>query len=639
MLKRKRICVSAGYEQNQSHVFVNIEISQRIFDSLGEQDQLKGVLTLIDLAGYEGDGSVIGKESAENSMIQDDASIVSDKLNYTKMSDCGRLAKKVQVLGDIVDKSLFNSLRSFRAYVLGLQTKTNSPPAQKLNRSTTESDSTLVELISQNFKTDYRMFIVGNIDAMNTTSENLNKIVGTLSFCNSFKNIVGEFLAIQEDKRTKNDSMSHSESINNLQSILKELKTESPPPENRPAPVVPKVEVFQFPISDPNYENKETVRVVSRKPTDGIPDELVNKMVDLVQVSPIQDSSKYEIDIAEHINPDISKIPKIQSDRDNGPYESLEVEEKELVNQIKASIGEINQQINRVTPRKEKINEIFKEEKKDSPEYEKLLNVIKLNQSLNQSESKKKKEEQPEKEISDFTKKITTKSDEKQIVEPLKLQGTIDTREEIKTPVPKYHSELSSDPKDRQITASETSTIDPSTQLRIIGYQLAFQSMGHAKLAFKRLIKGCFKDKDSTEVCRICTSKRGPKIHMSDNSLDEPLTKHIFVSGNIFSSPTDSARSDPSSTNKHSENGASPKKIDSSNKITSETTFPKRNSRQDNGRVISEIPNIKGLNEVIHVNSKNESIKKTEEINKEIQTNKEIQKTATVWKNNDIVNI
>lgn len=175
------------------------------------------MLTLIDLAGYEAT-NCIGRESAENSMLQLDTSKNNDKLNYTKMSDCGRLAKNVKLLEESISKDILASLHYFKSFILSL----NSNKKSQLRHDET-TKQTLVELFRQNLKSDYQIYIIGHIDVDTKSPENGNKAADTLSFCNSFKNIVGLHLAREEEKRNKTTK---DETNSYTKSILKELKQE-----------------------------------------------------------------------------------------------------------------------------------------------------------------------------------------------------------------------------------------------------------------------------------------------------------------------------------------------------------------------------------------------------------------------------
>eukprot|EP01022_Parablepharisma_sp_SALTPOND_P007311 TRINITY_DN1298_c0_g1_i1.p1 TRINITY_DN1298_c0_g1~~TRINITY_DN1298_c0_g1_i1.p1 ORF type:complete len:657 (+),score=73.33 TRINITY_DN1298_c0_g1_i1:5216-7186(+) len=509
------------YEQNQSHVFINVEVSQKVINSLGDCETAKGVFTLIDLAGYEGDECCIGKESAENSMLQNDSSILTDKLNYTKMSDCGRLAKKVKVLGDIVEKSLCSSLRAFRAYILGLPSNGNPTKLRKLERASGESESTLVELFSQNLKTDYRIYIMGHIDTISNTPESATKAIETLSFCNSFKNIAGEFLALQEDRRTKGDTYEENGTVSNLESMLKELRLEENPPLEKSQ------ECFQFPTEQ--NESSEKVRIVSRQPTVGIPEDLVDKMADLI--SPAQDASRSEVGV--EINASISKIPNLQSDRDKIDGCLSEVfggDERELFQSIKKNAGEIEQHLNAFCPVKSPPTD----ERDQTEGYSKLMDVIRMNQSYSQKKQINRKKE------SGFSKEC-------------KLKAGSDS------PLPKINLGYESpNNMQKQLTGLENSAVESSIQLQTVGLQLAAESMSNVKRVFKRLLKGCLKPVD-TNACLACKKNRAAKIHVRDSSLDEPVTKHVFLPGNIFTGSVTKERPNETHINKTEAETVSPK--------------------------------------------------------------------------------
>ncbi len=302
------------------------------------------MLTLIDLAGLEGD-NCIGRESVDNSMVQGDTSNMTDKLNYTKMSDCGRLAKKVKVLGDIVEKSLCSSLRAFKAYVLSLPSDDQKPPPHKLKKNDPEATPTLIELFSQNIKTDYRIYIMGHIDATSNSPETAAQAAETLAFCNSFKNIVGERLAAQEDKRTKGDTQSPAGS--NLESMLKELRQEEDKVDLTKGNDQDEVVAATPPeIAAPEIKRRKAPEEPWGVRPPPIPEDLVNKLSELAGGPSGPPSARGEA--GDKIQASVSKINP-PSDREKAPDTCmsgvLQPEERVLFTNIKKNANELNKEL------------------------------------------------------------------------------------------------------------------------------------------------------------------------------------------------------------------------------------------------------------------------------------------------------
>ena len=306
-------------------------------------------------------------------MVQNDSSILTDKLNYTKMSDCGRLAKKVKVLGDIVEKSLCNSIRAFKAYILSLLSSKTSAKLTKLKGEDTEYSCTLVELFSQNIKTDYRIYIMGHIDASNNSVDSAAKATETMSFCNAFKNIVGECLVQQEDKRTKGDT--HSENVTNLENILGELKREEfedckKREESLCNPVPPQASPIQI-------RDAEEVSPLTPKATELIPDELVTKLSELAKVT--NEAVEAGGEAGDKIDVSASKINAALSERDKEPEACFSGvflnEEKDLLSNINENAQELNKNLMEMNPPPVTPPPVEKTE-----QYNKLLKVIKANQ-------------------------------------------------------------------------------------------------------------------------------------------------------------------------------------------------------------------------------------------------------------------
>jgi len=167
----------------------------------------KGVLTLIDLAGNDW-SDCIGAESLDNSNFEYDNENAIEKMNYTKMSDNCRVTLKLAQLSDIVKKTLYTSIRRLKGAILSLKT-----PSDINDRILMNSDYVLVDIITQNLKSDSKIFIMGHI-SFDTV---INKTIDSLCFVNKFKNIV-EVILKEENLKRKRANMPGT--------ILGELKKE-----------------------------------------------------------------------------------------------------------------------------------------------------------------------------------------------------------------------------------------------------------------------------------------------------------------------------------------------------------------------------------------------------------------------------
>ncbi len=148
----------------------------------------------------------------DNSQFKFDTSSAAENMNYTKMSDCGRLSTKLRLLAEIVSKSLYSSLKAFRAAVLSAKPASGSKAELSL---TSNSRYTIVQIISQNLRTDYRIHILGHLAG----GEDPAKLVDTLAFICRFRNAVGGLLAEQDGQRRAEEAAKVS-----LGTMLADLK-------------------------------------------------------------------------------------------------------------------------------------------------------------------------------------------------------------------------------------------------------------------------------------------------------------------------------------------------------------------------------------------------------------------------------
>eukprot|EP00826_Nyctotherus_ovalis_P066515 TRINITY_DN9834_c0_g3_i1.p1 TRINITY_DN9834_c0_g3~~TRINITY_DN9834_c0_g3_i1.p1 ORF type:complete len:407 (-),score=63.12 TRINITY_DN9834_c0_g3_i1:71-1291(-) len=80
------------------------------------------------------------------------------------------------------------------------------------------SDWVLLDLISQNLRTDYKIYIMGFV---NDNAKNAKETIETLTFCSLFRSIIGEYLAIKA-------SESKMKSNHSLTNMLQDLRAEVP---------------------------------------------------------------------------------------------------------------------------------------------------------------------------------------------------------------------------------------------------------------------------------------------------------------------------------------------------------------------------------------------------------------------------
>lgn len=176
-------------------------------ESTGEVQ--KGVLTLVDIAGNEWP-DCIGTESADNSYFEYDRENAIERMNYTKMSDGCRVTLKLAQLSDIVEKTLYTSIRGLKGAILSVK-----KPSDVYDHLLANSDYVLVDIILQNLKSDSRIFIIGHVGS-DTDRE---KVIDTMHFITRFKQTVEPILK-EENLKRRNAIMPGT--------ILGELKKELP---------------------------------------------------------------------------------------------------------------------------------------------------------------------------------------------------------------------------------------------------------------------------------------------------------------------------------------------------------------------------------------------------------------------------
>eukprot|EP01022_Parablepharisma_sp_SALTPOND_P017319 TRINITY_DN273_c0_g1_i1.p1 TRINITY_DN273_c0_g1~~TRINITY_DN273_c0_g1_i1.p1 ORF type:complete len:515 (-),score=35.57 TRINITY_DN273_c0_g1_i1:6817-8361(-) len=134
-------------------------------------------------------------------------------MNYTKMTDCGRLMTKMKLLSEVVGKSLYTSIKAFKSAILSVKLVSDLESPLLL-----DSKYTLVQIILQNLKTDSRIYIMAHVGLDSDPS----KTTDTTLFARRFKATVGKLLYEREKLRkfTAADATPGT--------ILGELKNEVP---------------------------------------------------------------------------------------------------------------------------------------------------------------------------------------------------------------------------------------------------------------------------------------------------------------------------------------------------------------------------------------------------------------------------
>eukprot|EP00826_Nyctotherus_ovalis_P029813 TRINITY_DN2364_c0_g2_i3.p1 TRINITY_DN2364_c0_g2~~TRINITY_DN2364_c0_g2_i3.p1 ORF type:complete len:452 (-),score=102.31 TRINITY_DN2364_c0_g2_i3:140-1495(-) len=146
----------------------------------------------------------------DSSYFEYDNENAIERMNYTKMSDGCRVTLKLAQLSDIVEKTLYTSVRGLKGAILSIK-----KPSDIYDQLLTNSDYVLVDIILQNLKSDSRIFIIGHI-GLDTSRE---KAIDTMHFVTSFKQIVEPILK-EENLKRRNAIMPDT--------ILGELKKELP---------------------------------------------------------------------------------------------------------------------------------------------------------------------------------------------------------------------------------------------------------------------------------------------------------------------------------------------------------------------------------------------------------------------------
>lgn len=271
------------------------------------------------------------------------------------MSDCGRLAGKIKMLSDVVQKSLYNSLRAFKALVLSLAETSKKISSEKKPKGDGSFDHceplakspqyTVVQLLLQNFKTDYKIYILSHLNLIEESPENTEKNIESAKFCLLFKNLVDPVLYQEEVKRKRGETEGESEG--NMQNILGDLKKENDVQEEESA-ILKENEKNTSPIEKPREKHAN------------IPEDLIDKLAVFAGESSDRPGNNIVIGKSQDhiIDATVSKIQNMNSDRELEEGKRRESclsslfspEEKLMLEDIKENTKELNTNLKAITP-------------------------------------------------------------------------------------------------------------------------------------------------------------------------------------------------------------------------------------------------------------------------------------------------
>jgi FMN-dependent NADH-azoreductase len=223
---------------------------------------------------------------------------------------------KPDIAQDKINKELTNSLFSIKKLIMQLPLN---------NELTIEEDNVVIDLIVQNLRTDYKIYIMGCI---NDDIKSSRECIETLGFCSLFRGVVDEYLAVK---------VTHKPYIT-LSNMLQELRAE----------VDNEVSVSKRSLSSAKIEERKSINTLK---------ETANKVTELEKISSINSISSRNISTSKLFGDSFFKRAKV-----------LEPNDKT----IKRNVAEIKKSIPMC-----KTMEPIKAKK----EYDKLMDIIKINQS------------------------------------------------------------------------------------------------------------------------------------------------------------------------------------------------------------------------------------------------------------------
>eukprot|EP00831_Metopus_contortus_P072907 TRINITY_DN66496_c0_g1_i1.p1 TRINITY_DN66496_c0_g1~~TRINITY_DN66496_c0_g1_i1.p1 ORF type:complete len:421 (+),score=66.86 TRINITY_DN66496_c0_g1_i1:78-1340(+) len=186
-LKHRQTNLYRGYESNQSHIFINIEVIHTRANGMEEEEQYKGVLTVIDLAGWT-------ERSRPEWSIHADLSASQSRYHMNNMSDGGKMYVKNTLEDDVVQNSINYSLKELMAHIF--QYANTSPASMQRQESVMESAQCfLVQLFRQNLKTDSKIYVLG---LLNPNAFHKDSCLDTLNFVSNFRSYINTYICKRE---------------------------------------------------------------------------------------------------------------------------------------------------------------------------------------------------------------------------------------------------------------------------------------------------------------------------------------------------------------------------------------------------------------------------------------------------------
>ena len=305
-------------------------------------------------------------ESAENSEIRIDIDKVEKRLKMGEMSDAGKLCLKLNTLKEVISKSIYISLKAFKATTLSL--KQDAAQALKHSELLPGCKSVLANLFAQNLRTDSKIFIMGHANLGQQDPGTCEKVLDTLDFCCRFKQIVGPLLAELDKKRQEEAEDGSSEEVEDMRSVLHDLKKPEDEKKEDPSPRKP------VPLLHVSKVQKE------------MPSELLSKLAELVEGTSQPATGREELPLPEAMLSNINKSQKPDSYLTSF-FEGEE--ENALFKNIRSSKNQINEQIKAVLQ---------------------PVSAIKIDEFVQESESVEKAVEGQNTQIKMIAFKLTTES-------------------------------------------------------------------------------------------------------------------------------------------------------------------------------------------------------------------------------------
>jgi len=372
-------------------------------------DTPKGVFTLVDLAGFKFP-------------------------NNEKLT-------KADIAQHKIDKELSSSLFAIKKLIMKLPLS---------NELTIEQDKVLIDLISQNLRTDYKIYVMGHIKGSKECME-------TLYFCNLFRSIVDEYLAIKATEQKPDHTTSN---------MLQELRAE----------VDNEVSISKRSLYSAKIEERKDNKVSIPQE---IPKDVVNKITHFEQISSINSISSRNVSSSKLFDDPFLRRPKVS----------------ELNNKtVKRNVAETKKNALMFKTMKVKNNK---------EEYNKLVNIIKINKNSKHYISTKTIPHQMQ----------TSKIDNAPKSQPInKLELSTGPIGSLKARGKSHRSVEHSASYDKQNNA-----------LKNAGIQIAIQSISSIKSSFKQIFNNCVQHKASC----FSYTKTSSKIHNLTNPPE--VIKYIFI--------------------------------------------------------------------------------------------------------------